>query len=180
MTLSSTQARVRYLGDDAADRFDYTFRILAAGDLTVVRTDASGVQTALTLDSDYSVDGVGDPNGGSVTLTGGALPAGETLTLARRVALVQETDLTNQGAFYAEVHEDAFDRLTMIDQQQQDEIGRSLRFPLSDPTELTAELPAAAARAGRVAAYDYDGLPTVSALTVAGLDGFAEIGRAHV
>lgn len=43
----------------------------------------------------------------------------------------QETDLRNQGKFFAEVHEDAFDKLTMLIQQVSSMFRLALRKPSS-------------------------------------------------
>lgn len=45
------------------------------------------------------------------------LAIGWQISIARELAPTQETDLRNQGKFFAEVHEDAFDKLTMLIQQ---------------------------------------------------------------
>jgi hypothetical protein len=73
---------------------------------------------------------VGSKNGGNVTLTdvGGAwqnaadgtLKTGYAITIRRVRPLSQTSDIRNQGGFFADVHEDTFDHLVMIDQQQQD------------------------------------------------------------
>ncbi|MDR8235854.1 phage tail protein, partial [Acinetobacter baumannii] len=43
--------------------------------------------------------------------------------------VTQETDLRNQGKFFAEVHEDAFDKLTMLIQQCFSFLRLALRKP---------------------------------------------------
>ena len=80
--------------------------MLDSAHLAVIRTDAAGVETVLAP-SLYSVSGVGNPSGGSVTfpLTGVALAAGNKLTLLRSVPYVQGTVLSNQGGYYPEVVE---------------------------------------------------------------------------
>lgn len=128
MTVSSTTARNDYLGDGSTDTYSYSFRIFAQADLLVTQRDADGVETTLTLGDDYTVAGVGSYSGGTITLTAGNLTSGYRLTIRRVLDLLQETDLRNQGAFLAENHEDVFDRLVMIAQQQQDELDRALKL----------------------------------------------------
>lgn len=138
MSIASTTNRISYTGNGAVDTYSYTFRIFANTDLLVTVRDTSEVETTLALTTDYTVTGVGDLNGGSVVLVNSAqawldgdgdLKSNYVLTIRRRRPLKQETDIRNQGDFYPETHEDVFDHLVMIDQQQQDEIDRSPKLP---------------------------------------------------
>lgn len=126
MTISSVTTRNNYLGTGITGPYAYNFRIFAAVDLVVTRT-VGALSTVLAYPTDYSVTGVGNRSGGSITLTA-ALAAGAVLTIERRLGITQGTALKNQGAYYPEVHEAAFDRATMVDQQQQDQLDRSLRL----------------------------------------------------
>ncbi len=125
MTIATTTSRMRYEGNGVTAVFPFTFRILAATHLTVILTDAQGVQTVQVLNVGYTVSGVGNGAGGSITMIV-APGAGETLTIKRAVPLTQPTDLRNQGAFFPEVHESVFDRITMLIQQLDEMLGRSL------------------------------------------------------
>ncbi|MBU9831278.1 tail fiber domain-containing protein [Rahnella sp. FC061912-K] len=128
MTVSTEVNQAAYTGNGVTTVFPYTFRILNASNLTVTRIDLLEVETVLTLGTDYTVSGDGSYNGGSVVLTQ-ALPSGYSLVIVRDLDIVQETDLRNQGTFFAEVHEDAFDYLTMIIQQVASWFGLALRRP---------------------------------------------------
>lgn len=142
MTIPSAVSRNDYLGNGSADTFDYDFRILAAGDLLVTQADDDGDEETLVHITDYSVTGVGSANGGAITLVSGALPSGYRLSIRRVVAIVQETDLRNQGLFFAQTHEDQFDRGIMIAQQHQDLIARSVKLRETDPaTDFDPTLP---------------------------------------
>jgi hypothetical protein len=147
MTIASTSSRNTYVGNGTAATYSYTFRIFDDSDLLVVVRNTSGVETTLDLNDDYSVSGVGNIGGGSITLTAGNLTSGYTLAIRRVRPLTQETDLRNEGAFYPEVHEDAFDHQVMLSQQLSDEILRSIKLPetllaadfdTTLPTTLTA------------------------------------------
>jgi hypothetical protein len=151
MTIPSEISRNDYTGNGVATVFAYTFRVFAADDLTVTLRSVAGVESTLVLGADYTVSGAGLAAGGNVTLTT-APASGAALTIRRIVETVQPTDLRNQGQFYAETHEDVFDRLTMIDQQQDGEISRSVRAAETDP--VMARLPSVALRAGRVLGFD--------------------------
>lgn len=128
MTVSTEVNQAAYTGNGVTTVFPYTFRILNSSNLTVTRVDLLGVEAVLTLGTDYIVTGAGSYNGGAVTLSQ-ALPSGYSLVIVRDLAIVQETDLRNQGTFFAEVHEDAFDYLTMIIQQVAGWFGLALRRP---------------------------------------------------
>lgn len=130
MSISSTTNRLRYTGNGATSVYAYTFPILADTDLLVTkRLISSGAETLLVKPTDYTVSGVGDAAGGNVTLVAGSLAATYQLIIRRVRPLTQETDIRNQGVFFPETHEDAFDHFVMIDQQQQDEVNRCLQLP---------------------------------------------------
>lgn len=140
MSISSTTSVVRYTGNNTTPTYSYTFKIFAEGDLLVTSMDTSNVETVLALTTDYTVSGEGDSGGGSITLVAGNLATGYILTIRRVNDIVQETDIRNQGAYYPAVVEDQLDKMVMIDQQQQNEIDRSVKLPEStavadfDPT----------------------------------------------
>jgi microcystin-dependent protein len=82
------------------------------------RVIATGVETTLNA-SQYTITGIGDPSGGTVTypLSGSPLASTHQIIISRVLPLTQETDLTNQDGFYPEVIEGALDYLTMLVQQ---------------------------------------------------------------
>jgi hypothetical protein len=167
MTISST-TRIAgpFVGNGTASAFPFTFKVFAAGDLDVIRLATStGVETTLVLTTDYTValniDQDSNP-GGTVTLVGGPLATGFTLTITSDIANLQPTDLTNQGGFYPEVITDSFDRATIQIQQMAGEVSRSIKAPISDGSP-DMELPAASVRANTFLAFDANGIPTVQA-----------------
>jgi hypothetical protein len=141
-----------YVGNGAVDTYSYSYKIFLNTDLLVTVRDTDDVETALTLTTDYTVTGVGSSSGGNVVLVNSAqdwldgdgdLKTGYALTIRRVRPLTQETDIRNQGEFFPEVHEDTFDILTMIDQQQQDEIDRSVKLSeTTDPADFDTAIPA--------------------------------------
>lgn len=149
MTVSTEVSSETYTGNGVTTVFPFRFKILNADDLVVLYRNNNDVQQNLVLNTDYTISGVGSKNGGSITLTTPA-PDGWTLYMERYVDIVQDTDIRNQGNFYPEVHEDAFDYLTMIDQQQQLGIDRAVKVPPgsdTNPDELIDELKRDAERA---------------------------------
>jgi len=167
MTISST-TRIAgpFVGNGTASAFPFTFKVFAAGDLDVIRlANSTGVETTLVLTTDYTValniDQDSNP-GGTVTLVGGPLATGFTLTITSDIANLQPTDLTNQGGFYPEVITDSFDRATIQIQQMAGDVSRSIKAPISDGNP-DMELPAASVRANTFLAFDANGVPTVQA-----------------
>lgn len=116
MTVSTTVDHNEYAGNGVTTTFPYTFRIFKKTDLSVSIVDLNDKMTILVVDTDYTVTNAGGYEGGSVVLTS-PLANGWKIAIARDVEATQETDLRNQGKFFAEVHEDAFDKLTMLIQQ---------------------------------------------------------------
>ncbi len=131
MTISSEIYRSGpYSGDGVTTAFDYKFKILEPRHLQVIRTDASGTDTILVLDADYTVTGVGNDGGGSAVITP-APAAGSRVTLLLDVPFTQETDLENQGAYYAETVEQALDLVVMRLQQLKERAARAVTIPPS-------------------------------------------------
>lgn len=146
------------LGNGSTGTYPYGFKIFAASDLRVtVRDPDTDEETTLTYPTHYTVTGVGNRLGGNVVLAGtgnpwqdgsGFLDTGWAITARRVRPLTQATDIRNQGGFFADTHEDKFDDLTMIDQQQQDEIDRALKLSETvDASVVSAILPAPEASA---------------------------------
>lgn len=151
MSIASTTNRNNYTGNGSVSEYDYTFRIFDDDDLLVTVRNTSNVETTLTKTTDYTVAGVGVGSGGTITLvnsgqawlTGANLTTGFVISIRRVLPLSQNTDIRNQGDFFPEAHEDEFDRSRMIDQQQQDEIDRSLKLSESiNPADFDATIPA--------------------------------------
>lgn len=137
MTISSeTNRSGPYNGNGVTTVFDYEFKIVDENHLSVIKRSAVGVETTLAIDADYIVSDVGNPSGGQVAIA--IAPAnGETITILRNVPFTQETDLENQGAYYAETVEASFDLMVMRDQQLEEGLSRAVQIPASaDPEEL--------------------------------------------
>lgn len=133
MTIENTVSQVVYEGDGSATVFPFEF-LIPAGALVVELFN--GITTVELEPPAYSVTGIGDPAGGSVTLAS-ALAVGSELYITRRVAFVQEVDIGNQQKFFANVVEGALDYLTLQTQQLRTEITRAVLIrPGQDPQAL--------------------------------------------
>lgn len=138
MTVASNINKNVYMGNGATTEWPFTFKIFDESNIQIFLTDPNGAETK--LDTGYRVD----KQNGYVEYpypSGTPLPSGWKITLLREVPLVQETDLVNQGPFFAEVIEDALDRLTAIDQQQQEKLDRTIILPVSAGADVSTELP---------------------------------------
>lgn len=152
MSLASTINRNDYIGNGNSNTYNYTFKIFSEDDLKVLVKDSVGAVTTLVLGTDYTVTDVNDSAGGTIVLVdasqawldvNGNLDTGFSITIRRIVVLDQDTDIRNQGDYFPETIEDEFDKLTMIDQQQQDDLDRSVKLSETvDPTTFNTELPA--------------------------------------
>lgn len=130
MTVSTEVDHNDYIGNGVTTSFPYTFRIFKKSDLVVQVVDLNENITELILDTDYTVTGAGGYTGGNVILST-ALANGYQISITRELPLTQETELRNQGKFFAEVHEDAFDKLTMLIQHGTGLARLALRRPTS-------------------------------------------------
>ncbi|MBG6032201.1 hypothetical protein I5E97_14285 [Proteus hauseri] len=128
MTVSTELSHEEYVGNGVTTDFDFRFRIFESRHLIVVVADDDGNETTLKNGTDYFIVGVGSYFGGKVVLSK-PLAKDWKILLERDLPVVQETDLRNQGKFFAEVHEDAFDYLTMLIQKALGTFSLSLRKP---------------------------------------------------
>ena len=128
MTVPTEVNHNEYTGNGITTTFPYTFRIFQKSDLVVQVVDLDGNISILVLDTDYTVTGAGGYTGGNVILST-PLSSGYQISISRELPVTQETDLRNQGKFFAEVHEDAFDKLTMLIQQVRSVFNLALRKP---------------------------------------------------
>ncbi len=154
MTIASTSLiPEKYAGNNTAKEFSFPFRVFAPSDVVVIQADDTGAETTLIAGQDYTVTLDSSGIGGVVTLFS-ALPSGFILSISRSTPINQETDLVNQGAFFAEDHETAFDKLTAICQEMSEVLGRCLIVPITGEMtreEMLANLLEVAAKANEYA-----------------------------
>jgi hypothetical protein len=126
MTVTINDRRLEYPGNGVALVFPGP-RLTEADQLDVYLVDAATrVVTDQVYATDYSVTGVG-LSASTVTFVVPP-PSGQTVLLLRTVPNTQLTRFANQGSFFPELHEDAFDLAAMRDQQMQDVVDRTLRL----------------------------------------------------
>jgi len=140
MTISATNRKSGpYATNGVTVNFAYDFQIAQDDELEVYKLDTStSAETLLTLDSDYTVTGAGDSGGGNVVITP-ALGSGFEIVTKGVVEVSQETDFDNQGPFHPDTHEAAFDKLTKIVIDLQEQLTRCIKINVTDPdtTDVT-------------------------------------------
>lgn len=132
MSVQSDTSRIQYSGNaSTVTPYPVPFYFFDNGDLRVVVTTSGGVDTTLTLGTDYAVTGAGNEAGGSLTTTA-AIPNTSKVTIFRQVPMTQTTVYEENSDFPAKSHERALDRATMLAQQNSRTVGRSLKVRESD------------------------------------------------
>lgn len=139
--------------------FIYDFPILATDEL-VISVD----QIVKTLGVDYTVSGVGDAGGGTVTFLSATTP-GESITIWQDMPFKRLTGFPTGAAVLAgEALNTEFARQVRHDQQVRRETGLALRLAVDDPQQgQDMIIPTESTRAGQFLAFDASGRPTVSA-----------------
>lgn len=126
MTVASEVRSVEYDGDDSAAEFPVPFEVLDPSHLRVTYYPASGAAVVLTngVDPGGYTYGSGDTVVRDVYPVTASTPAptGSSIVVERVVPVTQTVDLTNQGTFDAETHEEIADLGVMVDQQLLDRI----------------------------------------------------------
>lgn len=155
MTISSTVVTAwEYTGDGATKPFPFTTKIFASSDLGVYLDGA--VQA-----SGYTITGVGEDAGGTVTFTTAPTDQAE-VTLLLEVPDEQPSALPLGGRLPSTTIEQELDRRTLISRQAERKIIRSLRYPDTEQGAPTAVLPVKATRLGKLWKWgDTDGEPSV-------------------
>lgn len=158
MSLTTTSTKQSYVGNGSTSTYAYTnFKVNSASEISVYVEDLFGNVVLLQSGVDYTANVVPESTG-SITLASN-LQNNFKLTIARVIPLTQTLDLRNQGDFYAEVHEDAFDKLVKIDQQQQEQISRSIKTVETDDSSVDLTIPSAEDRSNKFLSFDSSGAP---------------------
>lgn len=140
-----------YTGNGVATAYPYEFELLDADDLVVT------IDGVVIPASDFTLTGVGDQGGGTVTFD--TAPGNLTdVLLSRDLALQREIDYQTNGDLQSPTVNLDFNRIWQALQGFWARITNSIRAPY--PEQLD-ELPPAADRANTVLAFDADGQPTV-------------------
>jgi hypothetical protein len=163
MPVTTTISRWTYTGDDSTVAFPYTNRIFDKNDL-IVSIDS----VTQTVDTDYTVSGVGEDEGGSVTFNT-APASGASVVIIRDVPTTQLASLPLGGTFPSLTVQDALDKLTILIQQIESRESRAIRLQELDPATSINALPLKTALANSCLGFDTNGDPVAAVGTSANL-----------
>jgi hypothetical protein len=153
MTISTTTIKNSYSGDGSTTVFNYTFKITDEDHVEVLTRASDGTEVTKTITTDYTVSGVGDANGGSVTF-GTAPASGLTVILRRDTPQTQGMDLIENDPLPANTLEDAHDKIMSVAQELQEEVDRSIKLSRTNTMTSTEFTVGASDRANKVLAFD--------------------------
>ncbi len=149
MTITSEVQKTSNLpGDGSNFSFDFSpLVIYTSTDIEVFHVvTATGVETEVSAGTgatNYSLTVASFPGTGTITYPanqGTAIPSTEAMVIKKVLPLTQTTDLGNQGAYLPEVLEQRLDRLVGMMIQQQEELDRCLKIPITDATITNTEI----------------------------------------
>ncbi len=129
--------RVRYTANGVLSEYSFSFPIFNETDIKVYFNDN-------LQETNYSISGVGNSNGGSVIFN--TPPTNETIiTILRDLSIKRTTDFQEGGAFRANVINDELDYQTACIQQISDNISRTVTIPPYAADNIDMTLPTATA-----------------------------------
>ncbi|WP_429957130.1 hypothetical protein [Klebsiella pneumoniae] len=119
MMVENDTSSVEYQLSTSTGPFTIPFYFIENGHISAwlytENSDSSYDETTLTLDTDYTLTGAGNSDGGTLTLT--EAHNGAILLITRTPDATQLTSYVATGKFPATSHERALDKLTMLIQQ---------------------------------------------------------------
>ncbi len=158
MTISTTTIKNSFAGNNSTSAFTYTFKISAASEMQVIIRSSAGVETIKTITTHYTVSGVGNSGGGTVTFQSGHIPAtGETVVLRRVTAQTQTMDLIDNDPMSADTIETAHDKSIALIQELQEQLNRSIKVSRTATITTPEITDDATARAGKLLGFDSTG-----------------------
>ena len=167
-TVTDDYAPAHYACNGSTVNFAFDFPLPEPEDtsdlVVILRTLATGDEDPLTETTDYTVSAVNnDYSGGGTVTTVSTYSSAYRITILRNTPKTQNASLTESDTSVLRVAalEDAYDKLTMLVQQLQEELDRCIKVPRSD-TSITVELDDSVSRASKYPAFDSAGNVTVA------------------
>jgi hypothetical protein len=147
MTVENIQNKMPPLQMGSTTQYPFTFAVLLQDPteeeaLKAIKARvllADGKEVELVYETDYTVELNTNRIGGTVTVKN-ARTSADYITIFREYDQTQEVDYRDFNSAPAETFEQCFDKLTMLSQQQQEQIDRSLKFSVSS-TSINPSLP---------------------------------------
>lgn len=152
--ISNVSRRIVYTGSAGVGPYSFSFEIIDATDVNVYKNDA-----LLTLTTNYTVT-INANGTGSVTL-GVAATSSDRITIVGSRAIERTTDFVTGGDLFANTLNEEIDSQTIFVQQVAETAERSIKAPVTDPTNINMTLPSQLSRAGKTLAFDSNGNPVV-------------------
>lgn len=177
MTIAATPRRSPvYTGNGVATTYAFAFKVLDATTLVVTVADENDLNSQVLVNGvDYTVTLNADQDaspGGEISYAG--LPVGHRLVITSDTDSSQPTAISNLGAFHANVLEGALDRIVILHQQQQEQLDRCVKAPVTseqDPTTLLDNAVTSASNYATAAAAS-----AAAAALIPGPSGSANVG----
>ena len=138
MTVSATHTKNLYLSDGITRNWPYTFSLNHEDHVSIFVSSPEG--QVKQIHSGYRVDMLKKVI--CYPVVGNPLATGWKVALLRKTPLTQEMDLVNNGGFFPETIEKAFDRAVLVEQEFREEMDRSVRVPETEanPTDFVNDL----------------------------------------
>ncbi len=152
--ISNVSRRVVYTGSAGAGPYAFSFEIIDSTDVDVYKND-----TLLTLTTNYTVT-INSNGTGSVTLVSAATGS-DRITIVGSRAIERTTDFVTGGDLFANTLNEEIDSQTIFVQQVAETAERSIKAPVTDPTNINMTRPSQTSRAGKTLAFDSSGNPVV-------------------
>jgi len=145
MTVTALPSRNEFIAAAGQTIFAYTFKIYSTADLNVYVTPAGqDANDSTDITTSFTVLGVNDPSGGSITLTT-PTSVNDLVTIVSNIAEDRTVNYQQNSDFIPDVVNSDFDRVVSLSKQQADRSGRTLAFQesLQNATELSLPDPSA-------------------------------------
>lgn len=175
-TISTARPLVLTAGNGATTAFNYTFPCLSDNHVKVyLVTTATTTIAAQTNGGDYTVARSSGGLGGTVTFVT-APASGKNVLIKCEAAIEQTLDIPREGALSQVALETELDKNILVDQRQQEEIGRSLKLRDEDPLNsvdfggLYFDNQTTADRSGKLLQWADDGTEITSTFDATDLD----------
>lgn len=163
----------QYTAAGGEPSFDYDFPIFDKDDLKALQITDTGVVSTLVEGTDFTLSGVGNADGGTMTFDLGVYPSGATAdyryTLYRDRAISRGTDFLTGGDFKASTVNKELDKIIMMLQQNERDIARKIGLKIEDAEdEISLVVETAANRASKLLQFGTGG-DTIQGVEIASL-----------
>ena len=115
---------------------DFGFPLFSSAHIKVEEVQTDGTVKELVLETDYTVQGVGQQTGGTITLTTASYPNGAiqgyTYNLIQNVPEERTSDFQQSGDFLADTLNTELDLMTQQIQQLRRDVDQAVDVPLGD------------------------------------------------